>query len=173
MVPFCRYCVKTPKKVLLAKSWRAAPPPPPAPHPPPRNNPPGYGTCQPSLVPRPLYARGARFLPRRNKGLVSTVLRMCQFKTNEYTQTTLLGVELLRVTFYVWIFPLNLPQVGNLECNNMASTNVCRLDSRSSVNLFTAIGLICNFTSWKYIYIILRLFVCNFNGPLESQLSSK
>ena len=73
---------------------------------------------------------------------------MCQFKTNEYTQTTLLGVELLRVTFYVWIFPLNLPQVGNLECNNMASTNVCRLDSRSSVNLFTAIGLICNFTSY-------------------------
>ena len=48
----------------------------------------------------------------------------------------------------------------------MASTNVCRLDSRSSVNLFTAIGLICNFT-----YIILRLFVCNFNGPLESQLA--
>ena len=45
------------------------------------------------------------------------------------------------------IFPLNLLQVGNLECNNMASTNVCRLDSRSSVNLFTAIGLICNFTS--------------------------
>ena len=42
--------------------------------------------------------------------------------------------------------PLNLPQVGNLECN-MASTNVCWLDSRSSVNLFTAIGLICNFTS--------------------------
>ena len=37
--------------------------------------------------------------------------------------------------------------LGNLECNNMASTNVCRLDSRSSVNLFTAIGLICNFTS--------------------------
>ena len=31
----------------------------------------------------------------------------------------------------------------DLECNNMASTNVCRLDSRSSVNLFTAIGLIC------------------------------
>ena len=29
-----------------------------------------------SLVPRPLYAHGARFLPRRNKGLVSTVLRM-------------------------------------------------------------------------------------------------
>ena len=45
----------------------------------------------PSLVPRPLYTRGARFLPRRNKGLVSTALRMCQFKTNEYTQTTLLG----------------------------------------------------------------------------------
>ena len=44
--------------------------------------------------------------------------------------------------------PINLPKVGNLECNNiMASTNVCRLDSRSSVNLFTAIGLICNFTS--------------------------
>ena len=40
-------------------------------------------------------------LPSRNKGLVSTVLRMCQFKTNEYTQTTLLGVELLHVTFYV------------------------------------------------------------------------
>ena len=37
-----------------------------------------------SLVLRPLYARGARFLPRRNKGLVSTVLRMCQLKTNEY-----------------------------------------------------------------------------------------
>ena len=54
-----------------------------------------------SLVLRPLYARGARFLPRRNKGLVSTVLRMCQFKTNEYTQTTLVGVKLLRVTFYV------------------------------------------------------------------------
>ena len=55
-----------------------------------------------SLVPKPLYARGARFLSRRKKGLVSTVLRMCQFKTNEYTQTTLLeGVELLRVTFYV------------------------------------------------------------------------
>ena len=53
----------------------------------------------PSLVPRPLYARGVRFL--LNKGLVSTVLRMCQFKTNEYTQTTLLGVELLPVTFYV------------------------------------------------------------------------
>ena len=34
----------------------------------------------------------------------------------------------------------------NLECNNTASTNVCRLDSRCSVNLFTA-GLICNFTS--------------------------
>ena len=29
-----------------------------------------------SLVSRPLYARGARFLPRRNKGMVSTVLRM-------------------------------------------------------------------------------------------------
>ena len=27
----------------------------------------------------------------------------------------------------VWTFPLNLPQVGNLECNNMASTNECRL----------------------------------------------
>ena len=32
---------------------------------------------------------------------------------------------------------------GQLEPMNMASTNVCRLDSRSSVNLFTAIGLIC------------------------------
>ena len=28
------------------------------------------------LVPRPLYVRGARFLPKRNKGLVSSVLRM-------------------------------------------------------------------------------------------------
>ena len=54
-----------------------------------------------NLVPRPLYACGARFLPRRNKGLVSTVLCMCQFKTNEYTQTMLLGVELLRMTFYL------------------------------------------------------------------------
>ena len=52
----------------------------------------------------------------------------------------------------------------------MASTNVCRLDSRSSVNLFTAIGLICNFLV-ENIFIILRLFVCNFNGPLESQLA--
>ena len=48
------------------------------------------------------YTRAVRAsFQRRNKGLVSTVLRMCQFKTNEYTQTTLLGVELLRVTFYV------------------------------------------------------------------------
>ena len=31
-------------------------------------------TYLPSLVPRPLYARGARFLPRRNKDLVSTLL---------------------------------------------------------------------------------------------------
>ena len=31
-----------------------------------------------------------RFLKRRNTGLVSTGLRMCQFKTNEYSQTTLL-----------------------------------------------------------------------------------
>ena len=37
----------------------------------------------------------------------------------------------------------------------MASTNVCWLDSSSSVNLFIVIGLICNFTSSKYIYIIL------------------
>ena len=37
------------------------------------------------------YTRGALFLPRRNKGLVSPVLHMCLFKTNEYTQTTLLG----------------------------------------------------------------------------------
>ena len=58
----------------------------------------------------------------------------------------------------------------------MASTNVCGLDSRSSVNLFTAIGLICNFTIENiFVYIVsnIRLFVCNFNGPLESQLSSK
>ena len=71
------------------------------------------------------YTRAVRasFQGEIYKGLVSTVLRMCQFKTNEYTQTTLLGVELLRVTFYILIFTLNLPQVGNLECNNMASTN--------------------------------------------------
>ena len=32
MVPFCQWCVKALKKVLLAKSWGAtAPPPPPAP----------------------------------------------------------------------------------------------------------------------------------------------
>ena len=69
--------------------------------------------------------------------------------------------------------PIKFTTSWHLECNNTASTNVCRLDSSCSVNLFTAIGLICNFTSWKYIYIILRLFVCNFNGPIESQLSSK
>ena len=40
----------------------------------------------------------------------------------------------------VLIFPLNLPQVG-MECDNMTSTNVCGLDSRNSVNLFTALGL--------------------------------
>ena len=57
-----------------------------------------------SLVLRSLYARCAHFLPRTNKGLVSTVLRMCQFrphKNNEYTQTTLLGTELQCVPFYV------------------------------------------------------------------------
>ena len=63
-------------------------------------------------------------------GIVSNVLRMCQFKTNEYTQTTYVWAPARDV----WIFLLNLPQVGNLECNNMASTNMCRLDSRSSVN---------------------------------------
>ena len=44
----------------------------------------------------------------------------------------------------------------------MASTNVCRLDSSSSVNLFTVIGLICN-------SLVEYNFVCNFNGPLESK----
>ena len=29
MVPFCQWCVKTPKKVLLAKSWGEPPPPAP------------------------------------------------------------------------------------------------------------------------------------------------
>ena len=43
----------------------------------------------------------SKAIDRRSKGLVSTVLCMCQFKTNEYTQTTLVGVELMRVTFYV------------------------------------------------------------------------
>ena len=63
----------------------------------------------------------------------------------------------------------------------MASTNVCRLDSRSSVNLFTAIGLV---TSQLKIYLYnfkagtsglaYLLNICtNFNGPLESQLSSR
>ena len=61
-------------------------------------------------------------------------------------QTTLLGCG-APARDVLHMFPLNLPQVGNLECNNMASTNVCRIDSRSSVNLFTAIGLIRNFTS--------------------------
>ena len=87
----------------------------------------------------------ASFQRRRNKGLVSTVLRMCQFKTNEYTQTTLLGGTCeapARDVLCMNIVPLNLLQVGCLECNNTASTNVCRLGSRSSVNLFTAIGLI-------------------------------
>ena len=75
---------------------------------------------------------------------------MCQFKTNEYTQTMLLGStsgapvrDVLR---------MNIPIKFSISWqpgNNMASTNVCRLDSRSSVNLFTAIGLICNFTSQK------------------------
>ena len=53
----------------------------------------------------------------------------------------------------------------------MASTNVCRLDSRSSVNLFTAIGLICNFTSSKYLYNI-RLFVCNSKASRISLLQA-
>ena len=51
--------------------------------------------------------------------------------------------------------PIKFTTSWQLECNNMDSTNVCRLDSRSYVNLFTAIGLKNECTS------------------IESQLSSK
>ena len=91
---------------------------------------------------------------RRNKGLVSTVLCMCQFKTNEYTQITLLGVELLRVTFYVWIFPLNLPQVGNLECNNMASTNVCHTSKKKYFLYQERCSYATGFPNWYCIFLI-------------------
>ena len=47
MVPFCQWCVKTPKKVLLAKSWGGCGPPSP-----PRNFPPGKAEERPSLIPR-------------------------------------------------------------------------------------------------------------------------
>ena len=43
----------------------------------------------------------------------------------------------------------------------MASTNVCQLDCRSSVNLFTAIGSICNFNVENiFIYSIKYKIIC-------------
>ena len=55
---------------------------------------------------------------------------MCLLKTNEYTQTTLIGRCGAPVRDALGMnIPMNLPQVGNLESNNMASTNVCRLDA--------------------------------------------
>ena len=60
-----------------------------------------FATTKLASYPGPYTRAVCASFQRRNKGLVSTVLRMCQFKTNEYTQTMLLGVELLCVTFYV------------------------------------------------------------------------
>ena len=59
-----------------------------------------------SLVLRPLYARGARFLPRRNKGLVYSVLRMCQIFTEiceivNYSVTLRILLHPLR--HYYWV----------------------------------------------------------------------
>ena len=82
-----------------------------------------------------------------DQGLQSTVLLMCQFKSNEYTQTTLLRRDVLALEVLHMNNPIKFTKSRHSGMQYMASTNVCRLDSRCSVNLFTAIGLISNFTS--------------------------
>ena len=65
----------------------------------------GGATPVPSLVPRPLYARSVRLLPRGNKGLLSTVLRMCLKPMNnwasEASPTLGCSIEISRDIYYV------------------------------------------------------------------------
>ena len=88
-------------------------------------------------LPRQPRTSLAHLRPGRKKG---QVYNLRPRKNNEYTQTTLLGVELLCVTLRMNI-TIKFTISWQPGCTNMASTNVCRLDSRSSVNIFTAIGL--------------------------------